>query len=240
MLEYFFVETLVGILLSEKNFVPCDFLLRLLRTANMFGVQMNYRDEIERRISLQLDQAILKDLMIPSFYHTCETLLDFELVLRLVQRFFNLDEVSKNGTSLLKVARMIDAYLAKASLDSNFPLLEFISLAGSLPNHAHITDDGLYQAIDTYLKVRPNLSKQERKTLCRLMDNQKLSPEASYHAAQNERLPVRDVTRLSPPAPEKRLFHVVDVLLVWFGIGFNMWKHRRLMHRSMVLLVKRM
>ncbi|KAI3835814.1 hypothetical protein MKX03_013410 [Papaver bracteatum] len=199
MLEYFFVETLVGILLFEKNSVPCDFLLRLLRTANMFGVQMNYRDEIERRISLQFDQAILKDLMIPSFDHTCETLLDFELVLRLVQRFFNLDEVSKNGTSLLKVARMIDAYLAEASLDSNFPLLEFISLAGSLPNHARIADDGLYQAIDTYLKeflkhlvtgacficvVHPNHSKQERKTLCRLMDNQKLS--LKHHTMQHK------------------------------------------------------
>ncbi|KAI3859943.1 hypothetical protein MKX03_007006 [Papaver bracteatum] len=190
MLEYFFVETLVGILLSEKNSVPCDFLLRLLQT----------------------------------------TLLDFELVLRLVQRFFNLDEVPKNETSLLKVARMIDAYLAEAYLDSNLPLLEFISLAGSLPNHARIADDGF---------TEPSIP-TSKKTLCRLMDNQKLSPEASYHATQNERLHVRAVTLISPPAPAKRLCRVADVLLVWFGIGFNMWKHRRLMHRSMVLLVKRM
>ncbi|KAI3888340.1 hypothetical protein MKX03_003092 [Papaver bracteatum] len=196
MKKRFFVVTLIRILPSEKNSAPCDLLLRLLRTANMFGVEMNYRNEIEERISLQLDNAILKDLMIPVFDHTCETLLDVKLVLRLVQRFFNLDEVSKNGTSLVKVARLIDAYLAEAALDSNLPLLEFISLAGALPDHARIADDGLYRAIDTYLKVHPNLSKQERKILCRLIDSQKLSPEASYHAAKNERLPVRAVIQV--------------------------------------------
>ncbi|KAI3861898.1 hypothetical protein MKW92_016361 [Papaver armeniacum] len=196
MKKRFFVETLVGILPSEKNSVPCDFLLRLLRTANMVGVEMNYRAELEKRISLQLDQASLKELMIPAFDHTCGTLLDFELVLRLVHRFLNLDEVSKSGTSLVKVARLVDAYLAESALDTNLSLLEFISLAGALPKHARIADDGLYRAIDTYLKVHPNVSKQERKILCRVIDSQKLSPEASYHAAQNERLPVRAVIQV--------------------------------------------
>ncbi|KAE8665502.1 hypothetical protein F3Y22_tig00112611pilonHSYRG00012 [Hibiscus syriacus] len=37
---------------------------------------------------------------------------------------------------------------------------------------------------------------QERKVLCRLIDCQKLSPEASLHAAQNERLPVRAVNQV--------------------------------------------
>ncbi|KAI3980189.1 hypothetical protein MKX01_033330 [Papaver californicum] len=191
MKKRFFVETLVGILPCEKNSVPCDFLLRLLRTANMVGVEMIYRDELEKRISLQLDQATVKELMIPSFDHTSGTLMDVELVLRLVQRFLNLDEMSKSGTSLVKVARLVDAYLAETALDSNLTVLEFISLAGALPNHSRIVDDGLYRAIDTYLRVHPNMSKQERKILCGVMDSQKLSPEASYHAAQNERLPVR-------------------------------------------------
>lgn len=45
-------------------------------------------------------------------------------------------------------------------------------------------------------QAHPNSSKQERKSLCRLIDSRKLSPEASLHAAQNERLPVRAVIQV--------------------------------------------
>lgn len=46
------------------------------------------------------------------------------------------------------------------------------------------------------MQAHPNSSKQERKSLCGLIDSRKLSPEASLHAAQNERLPVRAVIQV--------------------------------------------
>ncbi|PIA65408.1 hypothetical protein AQUCO_00100711v1 [Aquilegia coerulea] len=208
MKKRFFVETLVGILPPEKDSVSSSFLLRLLRTGNMVGLDPTYRIELEKRISWQLDQAFLKELMIPSFNHTCGTVLDVELVLRLVQRFVNMDEATKSGAALVKVAKLVDSYLAEAAIDSNLALSEFAALAGSLPNHARATDDGLYRAIDTYLKVHPGASKQERKYLCSLIDSRKLSSEASLHAAQNERLPVRAVIQVlfSEHAKIKRQF----------------------------------
>ncbi|PHT47217.1 hypothetical protein CQW23_11425 [Capsicum baccatum] len=196
MKKRFFVETLVGILPPEKDSIPCNFLLRLLRVANMVRVEPSYRVDLEKRISWQLDQATLKELLIPSFVHTCGTLLDVELVLRLVKRFMNLDESVRSGSALIKVAKLVDNYLAEAAVDGNLTMSEFIDLAGALPGHARSTDDGLYRAIDTYLKAHPGLSKQERKSLCRLIDSRKLSPEASLHAAQNERLPVRAVIQV--------------------------------------------
>ncbi|KAK6914952.1 NPH3 domain [Dillenia turbinata] len=196
MKKRFFVETLVGILPPEKESIPCNFSLRLLRVANMVGVEPTYRAELERRISWQLDQASLKELMIPSFSHTCGTLLDVELVLRLVKRFVNMDEAVKSGAAIVKVAKLVDCYLAEAAVDSNLTLPEFITLAGALPAHARATDDGLYRAIDTYLKAHSGVTKHERKSLCRLIDSRKLSPDASLHAAQNERLPVRTVIQV--------------------------------------------
>ncbi|OAY52886.1 coleoptile phototropism protein 1 [Manihot esculenta] len=197
MKKRFFVETLVGVLPPEKDSIPCNFLLRLLRTANMVGVEPTFRAELEKRISWQLDQASLKELMIPSFSHTCGTLLDVELVTRLVKRFVNWDEAAKNGAAaLIKVAKLVDSYLAEAAVDANLSLSEFDDLASALPSHARAIDDGLYRAIDTYLKAHPALTKRERKILCRLIDSRKLSPEASIHAAQNERLPVRAVIQV--------------------------------------------
>ncbi|CAK8574685.1 unnamed protein product [Lathyrus sativus] len=197
MKKRFFVETLVNVLPPEKDSIPCNFLLRLLRTANMVGVDGSYRQELEKRISWQLDQACLKELVIPSFSHTCGTLLDFELVIRLVKRFVSLDnEGAKSGAALVKVAKLVDSYLAEAAVDANLSLNEFVTLASALPSHARNTDDGLYRAIDTYLKAHPSLSKQERKGLCRLIDCRKLTQEASLHAAQNERFPVRAVIQV--------------------------------------------
>ncbi|KAE9588033.1 hypothetical protein Lal_00002898 [Lupinus albus] len=197
MKKRFFVETLVGVLPPDKDSIPCNFLLRLLRTANMVGVEANYRTELEKRISWQLDQASLEELMIPSFSHTCGTLLDIDLVNRLVKRFVSLDhEGAKSGAALVKVAKLVDCYLAEAAVDANLRLSEFVALAGALPSHARAIDDGLYIAVDTYLKAHPCVSKQERKGLCRLIDSRKLTPEASLHAAQNERLPVRAVIQV--------------------------------------------
>ncbi|KAG9459414.1 hypothetical protein H6P81_003922 [Aristolochia fimbriata] len=196
MKKRFFVETLVGILPPEKDSVSCNFLLRLLRTANLVGAEPSYRAELEKRISWHLDQASLKELMIPAFTHTCGTLLDVDLLLRLVRRFTTLDEAVRGGAALVKVAKLVDSYLAEAALDANLTLPSFLALAAALPNHARATDDGLYRAIDTYLKAHPDTTKHERKALCRLIDSRKLSPEASLHAAQNERLPVRAVIQV--------------------------------------------
>ncbi|XP_054783562.1 root phototropism protein 3 [Prosopis cineraria] len=197
MKKRFFVETLLGVLPPERNSIPCNFLLRLLRTANMVGVEAAHRSELEMRISWQLDEASLKELMIPSFNHTCDTLLDVELAIRLVNGFVSLDrEGAKSGAALVKVAKLVDSYLAEAAIDANLSLSEFVALAGALPTHARATDDGLYRAIDTYLKAHPGVSKQERKVMCRLIDSAKLTLEASLHAAQNERLPVRAVLQV--------------------------------------------
>ncbi|KAL2463089.1 Phototropic-responsive NPH3 family protein [Forsythia ovata] len=191
-----FVETLVAILPPEKESIPCNFLLRLLPIANMVGVDPLYRDGLEKRVSWHLDQASLDELMIPSFSHTCTTLLDVELVLRLVTRFVHMNEAARSGAALVKVARLVDWYLAEAATDSNLTLSQFVALATALPSHVRAADDALYRAIDTYLKAHPGMSKQERKSICKLVDSKKLSPEASLHAAQNERVPIRAIIQV--------------------------------------------
>lgn len=50
--------------------------------------------------------------------------------------------------------------------------------------------------ISLFCQAHPEASKQERNMLCKLIDCTKLSPEASLHAAQNERLPIRTVVQV--------------------------------------------
>ncbi|KAL4321000.1 hypothetical protein S83_046392 [Arachis hypogaea] len=95
-----------------------------------------------------------------------------------------------------RVARLVDSYLTEVSRDRNLSLTKFQVLAEALPDSARTSDDGLYRALDSYLKAHPTLSEHERKRLCRVMDCQKLSIDACMHAAQNERLPLRVVVQV--------------------------------------------
>ncbi|CAN1237029.1 Root phototropism protein 3 [Linum grandiflorum] len=213
MKKRFFVETLVGILPGERDSVPCNFLLRLLRTANAVGAEPGCVAELEARVAWQLDGASLKELMIPNCSFSGTTVLDVELVTRLVKMFVT---TRAGAEAAAKVGKLVDGYLAEVAADSKLGMLEFVSLAASIPHHARSSDDGLYRAIDTYLKAHPGVSKQERKSLCRLIDSRKLSPEASYHASHNERLPVRVVIQVLF-AEQTKLTRQLD----WSGSSFN-------------------
>ncbi|KAK8494193.1 hypothetical protein V6N13_029751 [Hibiscus sabdariffa] len=103
---------------------------------------------------------------------------------------------SASHSSKLKVARIVDGYLQEIAKDRNLPLSKFIAIAETIPNFSRPDHDDLYQAIDIYLKAHPDLNKNERKKLCRILDCKKLSVEACMHAAQNEKLPLRVVVQV--------------------------------------------
>ncbi|KAJ4849792.1 hypothetical protein Tsubulata_029043 [Turnera subulata] len=100
-------------------------------------------------------------------------------------------ESSHSLTPVTMVANLMDSYLAEVAPDVNLKPKQFQSLAAAIPDYARPVDDGIYRAIEIYLKAHPCLTESEREQLCRLMSCQKFSLEASTHAAQNERLPLR-------------------------------------------------
>ncbi|KAI4349617.1 hypothetical protein L6164_010183 [Bauhinia variegata] len=210
------VEAIAGLLptQSRKSLVPMAFLSSLLKAAISASASISCRSDLERRIGLQLDQAILEDILIPANSHQNghSTLYDTESILRIFSIFLNLDEDdeedshlrdesemvydfdspgSPKQSSILKVSKLLDNYLTEVALDPNLLPSKFIALAELLPDHARIVSDGLYRAVDIYLKVHPNIKDSERYRLCKTIDCQKLSQEACSHAAQNERLPVQ-------------------------------------------------
>nr|XP_009766094.1 PREDICTED: root phototropism protein 3-like isoform X1 [Nicotiana sylvestris] len=210
------VESLISIIPQHKDSVSCSFLLRLLRVANMLKVAPALITELEKRVGMQFEQATLADLLIPS-YNKSETMYDIDLVQRLLEHFIVQEQTESSspssypfsdkhmhdgiqrGTHLnakMRVARLVDSYLTEVSRDRNLSLTKFQVLAEALPDSARTCDDGLYRAIDSYLKAHPTLSEHERKRLCRVMDCQKLSVDACMHAAQNERLPLRVVVQV--------------------------------------------
>ncbi|XP_039052273.1 LOW QUALITY PROTEIN: BTB/POZ domain-containing protein NPY1-like [Hibiscus syriacus] len=206
------VETIVCLLPSDKGVsCSCSFLLKLLKVAILVGVDDSAKEDLVQRISLKLEEASLKDLLIPA-RPSQTTLYDVEMVRSIVNRYMMhercgrdldlgnsdvgcTDFVLGHGT-MLRVGKLMDAYLEEIARDPNLSLVTFFDLSQSIPKFARPVHDGLYKAIDIYLKEHPSLTKAERKKLCGLMDVKKFTMDASMHAAQNDRLPLRVVVQV--------------------------------------------
>ncbi|XP_022883284.1 BTB/POZ domain-containing protein At5g03250-like [Olea europaea var. sylvestris] len=207
------LEEIVEILPNQKGVIHTRFLLRLLRTAMVLQASPSCRENLERRVGLQLDLAALEDLLIPNMGYSVETLYDIDCFQRILDNFMSIDQPSAAAspciveesqltegthslTSMTMVANLVDAYLSDVSADVNLKFPKFQSLAAAVPDYARPVSDGIYRAIDIYLKAHPWLTDSEREQICRLMNCQKLSLEASTHAAQNERLPLRVIVQV--------------------------------------------
>ncbi|KAK9069360.1 hypothetical protein SSX86_011263 [Deinandra increscens subsp. villosa] len=250
--ERLVVETIVGLLPVEKLIVSLSFLFGLLRSAGMLDCSVACRLDLERRIGSQLDIATVDDLLIPCFRQDSDTLFDVDTVHRILVNFSQQDDYddgcdeedgsgfesegldSPSETALFKVSKLVDSYLAEIAPDGGLKVTKFVGVAESLPARARMVHDGLYRAIDVYLKVHPfvfvfffngkfglltgilhhpsdhlqspsggnsplahqGLSESDKKKICKLIDFHKLSPEASAHAAQNERLPLQSIVQV--------------------------------------------
>lgn len=205
------LETIVSLLPKEKNSMSVSFLSMLLRAALHLDTTLACRLDLEKRMSSQLGQAVLDDLLIPSSSLDAGTTFDVDAVQRILAGYleheseaaqldYNTDDDFISAASppndVGMVGRLMEAYLAEIASDANLPIDKFTGLAEMIPERARFNEDGMYRAIDIYLKAHPHLSEPERKKVCKAMDCQKLSREACAHAAQNDRLPVQTVVQV--------------------------------------------
>ncbi|KZV52460.1 hypothetical protein F511_18509, partial [Dorcoceras hygrometricum] len=216
------LEMMVGLLPREKNSMPVSFLSMLLRAAICLDTTFACRLDLEKMMAAQLAQAVLDDLLIPSYSLTGDTLFDVETTQRITMSFlesrmelnrvgYDADQsyIPHSSTEMEIVTRLMENYLAEIASDHNLSVPKFLDFAELIPEQHRATDDGMYRAIDIYLKAHPALSDMERKKICSLMDCQKLSREACAHAAQNDRLPVQTVVQVLY-YEQQRLGEVMD------------------------------
>ncbi|GFP99602.1 BTB/POZ domain-containing protein npy2 [Phtheirospermum japonicum] len=202
------LDTIVRLLPAGRGVVSCSFLLKLLRA----GISLNsgevLKTELVKRIGQQLEEARVDDLLIQSCGGE-KMMYDVITVQEIIEQFKKTPEMEHgeiqeiraspgilSEASKLMVAKLIDGYLAEVAKDPNLPLSMFVGTAEMVSGFTRPGHDGLYRAIDTYLKNHPAIGKFDRKKICRLMDCKKLSVDACMHAVQNERLPLRVVVQV--------------------------------------------
>ncbi|CAN1813717.1 BTB/POZ domain-containing protein DOT3 [Linum perenne] len=203
------IENLISLLPPQQEAVPCRFLLQMLNMATVYSASQALITQLEKRVGIILDKATVNDLLIPN-YQTADrvfcrspdqsTMHDIDVVQRILEYFLMHEQDQQQPQSIpgkSSVSKLLDNYLAEIAKDPNVSVTKFQVLAESLPENARACHDGLYRAIDIYLKqTHPSLLEHDRKRVCRLMNCEKLSLDACIHAAQNDRLPVRTVIQV--------------------------------------------
>ncbi|XVE49312.1 hypothetical protein DITRI_Ditri01bG0072800 [Diplodiscus trichospermus] len=206
------VDTIVWLLPADKGSVSCSFLLKLLKAAIIVDSGQMAREQLVRCIGQQLEEASVNDLLIRAAEGE-DVIYDVDTVQKIVKEFLLQDQSAEieseenevqeiqrprilSDASKLMVAKLIDAYLAEIAKDPNLPFSKFVDLAEMVSCISRPAHDGIYRAIDMYLKEHPGINKSERKRICKLMDCKKLSVDACMHAVQNERLPLRVVVQV--------------------------------------------
>lgn len=160
------LEAIVSMIPTEPGSVSGSFLFRLLKIACYVGASTSTKAELIRRSGRQLDETTASDLLIPSTTdprsHDISTVTAvLESFLLQFRRHMPREETERMIMSMTKVGRIYDDYLQIIASDSTLPVSKFIELAESLPEMAREEHDGLYQAIDTYLKVSYIMQKQK-------------------------------------------------------------------------------
>lgn len=160
------LETIVSLLPRERNALSVSFLSMLLRAAIYLETTVACRLDLEKRMALQLGQAALDDLLIPSYSFTGDTLFDVDTVQRIMMNYlefvvegnrmaYQVDDeyVSPPPTDMERVGKLMENYLAEIASDRNLTVSRFIGVAELIPEQSRITEDGMYRAIDIFLKV---------------------------------------------------------------------------------------
>jgi hypothetical protein len=162
------LETIVS-LLPKENSTSVSFLSMLLRAALHLDTTLACRLDLEKRMAAQLGQAVLDDLLIPSYSPEASTTFDVDAVQRILAGYlehegeatrldYSTDDDFISTASPLNdvgmVGKLMEAYLAEIASDMNLPIDKFTGLAEMIPERARFNEDGMYRAIDIYLKVR--------------------------------------------------------------------------------------
>ncbi|CAH8281663.1 unnamed protein product [Eruca vesicaria subsp. sativa] len=189
------IESLVSVLPTQPgSVVPCQFLLRLLKTAIVYSASQALVSDLEKRVGMALEDANVCDLLIPNFKNE-----DQQKEVRILEYYVMHEQQQQQQQVQGKpsITKLLDNYLAEIAKDPCLSITKFQVLAEMLPENNWKCHDGLYRAIDMFLKTHPSLSEHDRRRLCKTMNCEKLSLDACLHAAQNDRLPLRTIVQIN-------------------------------------------
>ncbi|XP_050247833.1 BTB/POZ domain-containing protein At5g48130 [Quercus robur] len=175
---------------KASRVIPVGFYFALLSRSLEVGLRS---DKLQDQIASMLHFAQVEDFFHPKMGMESISSIELATMESIISLYVssNSDMIHTPSTRNSIVAELWDAYLSHIAPDPDMGPKRYMELIERVPISWRYNHDQLYRAMDTFLQSHPGISQEEKGTVCRYLNCQKLSQEACIEAVQNELMPLR-------------------------------------------------
>ncbi|KAK3184497.1 hypothetical protein Dsin_031783 [Dipteronia sinensis] len=193
-------EILQGILdllpLGEKTSraIPVGFYFALLARSLEVGLRNDIRVKLQEQIASVLHFARVEDFLLPDIRtESISSSSELAIMESIFSTYvsFNMEANHTPSGSNSVVAELWDTYLCHIIADPKMGPKRFMELVETVPVTWRQSHDQLYRAMNIFLQARKHISQEEKGSVCKYLNCQKLSQESCIEAVQNEMMPLR-------------------------------------------------
>ncbi|XP_071699005.1 BTB/POZ domain-containing protein At5g48130 [Rutidosis leptorrhynchoides] len=176
--------------------IPVGFYFSLLSKTLKFDLGKEYTIRLQNQISGVLHMAQVEDFLSPenNKMDDFSSSIEMETMESIFSTYvaFNMCSNSNIPSPYHSVvAELWDSYLTRIASDTKMSSKRFMELIEIMPISSRQNHDHLYKALNIFLQVHCELSQDEKSTVCKYLNCQKLSNEVCVEAVQNELMPLR-------------------------------------------------
>ncbi|KAK6259570.1 NPH3 domain - like 2 [Theobroma cacao] len=174
--------------------IPVGFYFALLSRSLEFGLRSDSRVKLQDQIASMLHYAQVEDFLLPAVgTESVSSSKELAIMKSIFSTYasFNTDTNPTPSASNSIVAELWDTYLAQTASDPEMEPNRFMELVELLPISCRQSHDQLYRAMNSFLQAHRDITQEEKGSVCKYLNCQKLSQEACIGAVQNELMPLR-------------------------------------------------
>ncbi|XP_068640940.1 BTB/POZ domain-containing protein At5g48130 [Aristolochia californica] len=183
---------------KASRVIPVGFYLALLSNALNLGLSAASKNKLKDNVTSLLHFAQVDDFLLPandkeSIASSIELLTMEKIVSSSV--LSNSEKGRTPSVNNSVVAELWDGYLSKIAVDSKIGPKRFTELIEIVQMSDRQTHDHLYKAMSIFLFAHPQISQEEKASVCKYLNCQKLSQDTCIQAVQNELMPLRMIVQ---------------------------------------------
>ncbi|OMO62546.1 hypothetical protein COLO4_33029 [Corchorus olitorius] len=174
--------------------IPVGFYFALLSRSLEFGLRNDSKMKLQDQIAAMLHFAQVEDFLLPQIgTESFSSSLELATMKSIFSTYasFNMDTNPTPSASNSIVSELWDTYLAQIASDPEMEPNMFMELVELLPISCRQSHDQLYRAMNSFLQAHKDITQEEKGSVCKYLNCQKLSQEACIEAVQNELMPLR-------------------------------------------------
>ncbi|XP_022758945.1 BTB/POZ domain-containing protein At5g48130-like [Durio zibethinus] len=174
--------------------IPVGFYFALLSRSLEFGLRSDSKVKLQDQIASMLHFAQVEDFLLPQIgtesFSSSKELATMKSIFSTFASF-NMDTNPTPSASNSIVAELWDTFLVQIASDPEMEPKKFMELVELLPISCRQSHDQLYRAMNSFLLAHRDITQDEKGSVCKYLNCQKLSQEACIEAVQNELMPLR-------------------------------------------------